>query len=198
MNSKSFFLLSAVSIFPLIGVFCSCSSDDTDDVNDTKALSESSISKTLVNSSSVRVINSGATSTSVVKGYDTIKKVANLGKIAVGNEMARQMNIVPGVYLARTVLIEKTLSAAPNSYILYPNASSTISSKTGMVDSNVMSSSRMFGWTTPTPRLDASTSTFVGKTYLIYIYANMAGQRVAYYYPYAPERLEWSFQTINL
>ncbi len=32
----------------------------------------------------------------------------------------------------------------------------------------------MFGWTTPTPRLDASTSTFVGKTYLIHIYANMA------------------------
>ncbi len=28
----------------------------------------------------------------------------------------------------------------------------------------------MFGWTTPTPRLDASTSTFVGITYLIHIY----------------------------
>ena len=198
MSSKSFFLLSAVSIFPLIGIFSSCSSDDADDVNDSKVISEISLSKSLVNSSSVRVINSGSTKTNVVKGYDVIKKVANLGKIAVGNEMAKQMNIVPGVYLARTVLVEKTLNAAPNSYIIYPNATSTISSKTGMVDSNVMSSSRMFGWTTPTPRLDASTSTFVGKTYLIYIYANMAGQRVAYYYPYAPERLEWSFQTMTL
>ena len=56
----------------------------------------------------------------------------------------------------------------------------------------------MFGWTTPTPRLDASTSTFVGKTYLIYIYANMEGQLVAYYYHYSLECLEWSFQTINL
>lgn len=56
----------------------------------------------------------------------------------------------------------------------------------------------MFGWTTPTPRLDASTSTFVGITYLIHICANMAGQRVAYYYPYSLECLEWSFQTINL
>lgn len=61
MNCKSFFLLSAVSIFPLIGMFSSCSSDDTDDVNDSKVFSESSFSKTLVNSSSVRVINSGAT-----------------------------------------------------------------------------------------------------------------------------------------
>lgn len=27
----------------------------------------------------------------------------------------------------------------------------------------------MFGWTIPTPCLDASTSTFVGKIYLIYM-----------------------------
>ena len=192
MNIKTLSLI----LFSVLAI-SACSSDTSDevDVYGTKTTSKESVEPNpeySVKKKNVlsRAINDGTT------GYDEIIKVTDNKKYAIGNEMARQMNIGPGIYIGRVILVKKELHTKPGYEIRCPKTRTSIDSlkyKTGVISPDlVMSSKRIFGWTTINGVADKD-GCFVGMTYLLEIISNAGGQQVGYYYPYSPKVLQWKF-----
>lgn len=177
--------------FSMIQFSCSSDTEDFDSINN------NTHNTTLSTSVKYKTASSARSEKDVVipTGYDDIITISDLKKFAVNNAMARQMNIVPGIYFAKIILVRKNLQAEAGYNIFYPEATTSIENlkyKTGSLDANIIYSTRKFGWAPDSQKADAN-GNFVGKTYLLYLYANSAGQQVAYYYPYAPKKLQWRF-----
>lgn len=125
-----------------------------------------------------------------VKGYSSMVKKDDNKKVRFGNDLAKQLGLIPGtIYVTTWYICEKQVSY-PNNQTFFANDKSL---KCGLLPYYNNYNEEETDFNLRGYRIVGSENPITLRTHLFYVYCDISGRTINKFIPCTPENIEWDY-----